>query len=193
MGSRWTKRALEGLALEERQRIGADLHDPLDLTRLTDEWGVRVYELSDLAAHGCSPAALDYFSSAGAGQWSAALVPAGTGCFILVNSSHTPQRRRSNIAHEMGHLLLEHEFSGLLVSDGGCRSLDPAMKVKEQEAHDLSAELLIPKSAAIKAAFDNLDDPQVAQRFDVSVEFARMRMNSSGARKIAARYRAKRR
>ncbi|MFJ7168649.1 ImmA/IrrE family metallo-endopeptidase [Streptomyces globosus] len=193
MGSRWTKKALEELALEERRRIGVDLHDPLDLTRLTDEWGVRVYGLSDLAAHSCSPAALEYFSSAGAGKWSAALVPAGTGCFILVNSSHTPQRLRSNIAHEMGHLLLEHEFSGVLVSDGGCRSLDPALKVKEQEAHDLSAELLIPKSAAIKAAFDNLADDEVAQRFDVSIEFARMRMNASGARKIATRSRARRR
>ncbi|WP_165854586.1 ImmA/IrrE family metallo-endopeptidase [Streptomyces sp. V2] len=151
-----------------------------------------MYSLSDLAAHGCSPAALDYFSSTGAGKWSAALVPAGTGCFILVNSSHTPQRCRSNIAHEMGHLLLEHEFSGVLVSDGGCRSLDPAMKIQEQEAHDLSAELLIPKSAAIKAAFDNLAGTQVAQRFDVSIEFARMRMNASGARTIAARSRAKR-
>ncbi|MFD6114713.1 ImmA/IrrE family metallo-endopeptidase [Streptomyces yangpuensis] len=193
MGSRWTKKALEELALEERRRIGVDLHDPLDLTRLTEEWGVRVCSLSALPAHGCSPAALEHFSSASAGKWSAALVPVGTGCFILVNSSHTPQRLRSNIAHEMGHLLLEHEFTGVLFSDGGCRSLDPAMKAKEQEAHDLSAELLIPKSAAIKAAFDSLPDAEVAQRFDVSIEFARMRMNASGARMIAARSRAKRR
>lgn len=192
MGQRWTKKKLEDLALEERGRIGVGAHDTLDLERLADEYGVPVYASSELEVNGCSPEALDYFANEGAGNWSAALVPAGTGCFIVENSSHSPQRRRSNVAHEMAHLFLEHDFSTVLFTDGGCRSLTAAMKAQEEQALTLSAELLIPKTAAIKAAIANWSDAEVAGHFDVSIEFARMRMNPSGARTIAKRFLAKR-
>ncbi|MFI1419330.1 ImmA/IrrE family metallo-endopeptidase [Streptomyces sp. NPDC020731] len=190
MGSRWTKKALEGLAIEERKGIDCDPLSRLDLKRLTDEWGIPVYNMDELSANGCSEAAVNHLT-AGDGKWSAALVPLGTARFIVVNSSHTPQRHRSNIAHEMSHLLLEHEFTETLFSDGGCRNLDPSMKAQENEAVHLSGELLIPKTAAIKAALKNRSDAEVAQHFDVSIEFARMRMNASGARRIAERSRAK--
>ncbi|GLW70193.1 hypothetical protein Kpho02_24920 [Kitasatospora phosalacinea] len=47
--------------------------------------------------------------------------------------------------------------------------------------------------AAIEVAFRDWTDEQVATRFDVSIEFARMRMNASGARTIVSRARAKQR
>jgi len=193
VGQRWTKKALEDLALEERARIGAGPHVPLDLVRLTDEYGIPVYAISDLAEHGCPSEALEYFADEGSRKWSAALVRAGTGYFIVENCSHSPQRRRSNVAHEMAHLLLEHEFGDVLFTDGGCRDLDPPMKKQEDQALALSAELLIPKTAAIKAAIANWSDDDVARHFDVSIEFARMRMNPSGARTIAKRFLAKQR
>ncbi|MFG1804868.1 ImmA/IrrE family metallo-endopeptidase [Streptomyces sp. NPDC049040] len=192
MGQRWTRQALEELALEERARIGAGPNAALDLSRLTLEWGVPVYATSELAEQGCTADALEHFAVKGARKWSAALVRSGTGYFIVENCSHSPQRRRSNVAHEMAHLLLEHEFDTVLFADDGCRSLDTSMKKQEEQALNLSAELLIPKKAAIKAAIAGWADEQVAQHFDVSIEFARMRMNPSGARAIARRYLAKR-
>ncbi|MET9221329.1 ImmA/IrrE family metallo-endopeptidase [Streptomyces sp. NPDC003300] len=192
MAERWTKSALEELALEERSHIGTTPFDCLDLSRLCSEWGIPVYAISHLADQGCSAEALKHFADDQPGRWSAALVPAGSGRFIIENSSHSPQRRRSNVAHEMAHLLLEHEFDSILFSDDGCRSLEPGRDPREKQALALSAELLVPKKAAIRAAINGWPDDRVAQHFDVSIEFARMRMNPSGAREIARRYLAKR-
>ncbi|MFI9580393.1 ImmA/IrrE family metallo-endopeptidase [Streptomyces sp. NPDC052236] len=155
--------------------------------RLTGEYGIPVYAMNDLGDSGCSSEALDHFTLRRPEAWSAALVPSGTARFIVENCVHTLQRRRSNVAHEMSHLILEHEFEGILFADGGCRELGPEMAAKERQASDLSGELLIPMSAAITAALSKRSDEEVAEQFDVSVRFAAWRMNASGARKIAHR------
>jgi hypothetical protein len=154
---------------------------------LAEEYGVAVYSLADLASAGCPQETIDFFTSVRPDAWSAALVPNGTGQFIVENAIHTPQRRRSNMAREMAHLLLEHEFDRILFTDGkrGCRN--PATKSMEDEAAELSGELLLPADAARRAAAFGKSDEEVANFFDVSPEFARWRMNVTGARLTASR------
>ena len=193
MGQRWTKKALGDLALEVRGELGLCPNEPLDPYALAEEYGISVYQVGDLGADGCSAESIDFFTVYRPDRWSAALVPCGPGRFIVENSAHCSERRRSNVAHEMAHLLLEHEFDGILFTDGGCRSDDVIVKAREQGAADLSGELLIPTTAAQSAAWDDMTNEAVAQRFEVSIEFARWRMNLSGARKIVERARAKRR
>lgn len=155
--------------------------------RLAEEYGVAVYSLADLTRSGCPQATIDFFTSVRPDVWSAALVPHGTGQFIVENGVHIPRRRRSNVAHEMAHLLLEHEFDRILFTDGkrGCRN--PATKDMEEEAAELSGELLLPADAARRAAALGRSDEEVADFFDVSPEFARWRLNVTGARLIACR------
>jgi hypothetical protein len=93
----------------------------------------------------------------------------------------------------MAQLLLEQQFGKVPVTDGGCRNLDPAMKKQEDQALALSVEVLVPKTAAIKAAIANWSDDDVARLCDVGIEVARMRMNPFGARTIAQRFLAKQR
>jgi hypothetical protein len=57
----------------------------------------------------------------------------------------------------------------------------------EGQAAELSGELLVPGAAARRAAAHGRSDDQVADQFDVSTEFARWRMNVTGARRIATR------
>jgi Zn-dependent peptidase ImmA (M78 family) len=76
----------------------------------------------------------------------------GTGLFIVENTSHSPYRRLSNLAHEMAHVLLEHHFQRILFTDGGCRYHDATSVKIEQDATDLAGELLIPTPAAKRAA-----------------------------------------
>lgn len=59
----------------------------------------------------------------------------------------------------------------------------------EKEASYLAGELLIPKRAAISAAFSGHSNQDVAERFRVSEKFAQWRMDASGARLIAQRSR----
>jgi hypothetical protein len=179
---RWTRAKLEELALEVRAELGLGRNDPLDPYQLADEYGIPVYPIDSLPAFGCSEGALRHFAENRPKAWSAALVPVGTSRLIIENTAHAPVRRRSNTTHEMSHVLLEHDFDDLLLTDDGCRRYDPA---KERQAIELAGELLIPTKAAINAAFVNKTNGQIASQFEVSIQFAQMRM--AGARKIAER------
>lgn len=186
MAQRWTKKAQEEYAIEVRGELRLGPHHALDPVRLATEYGIPVYPLDELADFGCSQEAIEYFLSERPSVWSAALVPCGTGRFIIENTVHEPPRRRSNVAHEMAHLLLEHDFDGILWTNEECRAQNPAI---EKEAKDFAGELLIPRKAAIKAAFADRTNEEVAAQFDVSVKFAQWRMDASGARTIARRAR----
>jgi hypothetical protein len=159
---------------------------PYELAR---QHGVAVYPLNELVAAGCPEESVGFFTTERPEAWSAALVPSGTGQFIVENTVHLRRRRRSNIAHEMAHLLLEHEFDRILFSTndkaGGCRN--PASKDMEWEAAELGAELLLPLAAARRAATLNKTNEEVAELYDVSVQLAAWRMNATGARIFAQR------
>ncbi len=176
------------LALEVRAEIGLGPLDRLDPRALADEYGIRIYTLSGLAS-ACDPAVRDWINGVGQGVFSAALVPCGTARFIVDNDLHALTRRMSSIAHEMAHVLCEHQFSEVLVTADGCRA---ANREDEAQADWLGGELLITYTAAMAAARASWDDQQVAGAYGVSPRRAAMRMNASGARMIVHRQRAAR-
>jgi len=169
------------LALELRAEIDLGPSDPFDPWALAELYGIAVYDLESID---CPPRALRHFTTIRSGVWSGALISYSDGLIILENSAHAVVRRRSTISHEMAHVALEHEFSLQLTHERGCGTSDPE---QEEEAAELSGELLIPFEAACIAARRGHSDLAVAQHFEVSEEVARWRMNASGARKIAQR------
>jgi hypothetical protein len=175
------------LALEVRAELGLSPFVRFDPYELATEYGIPVYALTDLGHEASARKAAQHFSAAGAAVFSAALVPAGAGMFIIDNDHHPSVRRRSSVSHEMSHVLLEHPFENTIVTADGCRCLD---KDKEDEATWLAGELLIPYAAAERAAWADLTDEAVAGSYDVSARLAAMRMNFSGARKIVKLQRA---
>lgn len=177
---RWTQAKMTELAAEERGNLGLTLFEPLDLHRLAEEYGVPIYCLTELADE--ASAAVAYFSQEGSQRWSAALIPIGSGRVIIENDSHSLARRRSSIGHELSHHLLEHPFQEMLLTDDGCHRFDPELEV---QATFLSGQLLIPDAAARRAAFAGWTNDKVAEEFQVSTQFAQMRMK--GVRVLAAR------
>ncbi|MFI6076548.1 ImmA/IrrE family metallo-endopeptidase [Actinoplanes sp. NPDC051343] len=178
------KAALKRLAIELRAELGLGTHEPFDPFELAELYGVDVYPLSTL---GCAPRVLEHFQVNRLEVFSGALVPVGTGAVIIENDAHPVVRRRSTGGHEMAHVVLEHPFTAALVNEGGCRL---ANKEHEAEAAELSGELLIPFDAAKRLARRGVTNEEAAAEFEVSVEVARWRLDSTGARKIAARQRA---
>lgn len=175
------------LALELRAELGLDAYGPFDPYALAREYGVPVFSLSDLGRDPEATAAAAHYTKNGSVTFSAALVPVGSKRLILDNDGHDPKRRRNSVSHEMSHLVLEHEFSHVLLTADGYRAFSPD---REDEANWLGGELLIPYAAAERAARLDWSDEQVAEAYDVSVPLARMRMNVSGARKVVANKRA---
>jgi hypothetical protein len=173
---------MRALAAEERAGLNLGPFAPLDPYALAAEHGIPVYGIYTLMDNGCTLEAIGHFTCRQVGKWSAALVPHGTGRFIIENTAHSPQRRRASVAHELSHLLLEHEFDSVLLADDGSCRFD---KEQEGQARFLAGQLLIPDQAAVRAAFRGTTNYQLAARYGVSPDFARWRM--SGARVIADR------
>jgi hypothetical protein len=166
------------LAAEVRAELGLGPYDRLDPRALAAEYGIPIYTVGALAT-ACDPAVVAWVQGPGQGVFSAALVPVGTGRFIVDNDMHADTRRVSSIAHEMAHILCEHEFTEVLITADGCRA---ASREDENQAEWLGGELLIPEAAAVRAARADWDDQQVALVYGVSPRRAAMRMNASGAR-----------
>ncbi|MFF8868017.1 ImmA/IrrE family metallo-endopeptidase [Streptomyces sp. NPDC015139] len=177
------------LALEVRQELGLTAHARLDPYELAELYGVRVFALDDVASAPELAGALRHFTEVRPEAFSAAVIPVGHGRVILENSAAEPPRRASTLAHEMSHILLEHSFTTLLRTSGKeCRESD---REQENEAAELSGELLLPTEAAHRLARRSATDEDAAALFGVSVEFARWRMNTTGARIINRRARAR--
>lgn len=174
------------VAEEERADLGLSPFEPLDPYRLAAEHGIPVYPINELADCLESEAAVRHFTAVRPAAWSAALIPLASHRLIIENTEHHLNRRRSSVAHEVGHHLLEHEFTEVLLTEDGCRRFEPT---REKEATFLAGELLIPTRAAKRAAFDGKTNTQVAEAFGVSEQFAQMRM--AGARVMAQRALAK--
>lgn len=182
------KSALKRLALELREEVNLTAHEPFDPLELARLYGIDVWCLSELD---CSAEALAHFQIDRPDVFSGALVPLSDGSTVIVeNDRHIPERRVSTASHELAHVVLEHPFAATLTDGNGCRVTTPEY---EEEAAELSGELLMPFEACRRLAFYRVSDEEAARRFGVSVEFARWRLNSTGSRKIAARAHAKRR
>lgn len=179
---RWTQKLMREVASEERAGLGLGAFQPLDPYALADAHGIRVYTLNDLCDWDLSAEAHAHFQGPSGSRWSAALIPLGTGRVIIENDAHAPVRRRSNIAHELGHHLLEHPFDTVILGEDHRRQFD---KAQEEQAAFVAGELLVPDAAARRAAYSKWTNSQVAAAFGVSEQFAQMQMK--GPRVIAHR------
>ncbi|OLT39089.1 zinc peptidase [Saccharomonospora sp. CUA-673] len=186
------------LALQVREELGATPLDPLDPYALAELYGIPVHSLAD--PH-LPRAAVRHFTGPAADTFSGALIALGDVRVIVENHVHDHRRRRATIAHEMAHVLLEHELDLPASGAGMCGTAPtstpatvslPTRAAAEHEADELAGELLIPRDAARVAALRGWSDATAARRFVVSTAMARWRLNATGARTIAGRYRAKR-
>ena len=184
---RWTQARMREVAQQERAELGLGQRDPFDPYALADAHGIDVYTITSLRDHDLGSDALEHWVERKSSTWSAALVPLGSARVIVENDSHALVRRRSNIAHELGHHLLEHPFSQVILGEDHKRQFDAD---QEKQATFMAGELLVPLAAVERMAFDGWDNPRVAEAYDVSEQFAQMQMKGQRvrARRAAARY-----
>jgi hypothetical protein len=181
------KTLAKGLAIEVRGELGLNAYETLDPVELAETYGIPIYCLGDLERDGMAPESITYFDGDAGSRFSAALIPVGPGRCIVENDGHAPTRRRANLAHEMAHVILEHDFTVAILGPDGCRSVDPEIE------EELGGELLITSDAALRLARRGAADDAVARYYGVSTQYAAMRMNRSGARTRAGREASRRR
>lgn len=175
----------EATALEVRRDLGLSPTARLDPLLLLMDLDVPVMTLTALASaseYDDLADAVRYLQQVDTSAMSAATILFGTKRVIIHNDGHPTPRQFSNLAHEAAHALLLHDPHPALDAFG-CRHWNGDA---EAEADFLGGCLLVPGTAARRAAKSGLSEAHLAQRFGVSEQMARWRLNMSGARRIRA-------
>ena len=103
---------------------------------------------------------------------------------VVFNPIRSRPRRRSDIAHELAHIILEHDLTEIqYLNDVPFRTCRPD---QEQEATALGGTLLLPRPALLQAARSGATIDQVAKKFGVTKQMAQFRWNSTGVERQAA-------
>ena len=154
-------------ALEEVKKNGW-----LDVAKFADSLGVKVFATSDLE---------DYESGA--------IVRENDKYVIYVNETHTPERQRFTIAHELGHYFLhreklqkeDHGIVDTIKIASGLPQLsrrDGVTTKQETQANAFAAELLMPEEIFKKIYKETNTIEEVAAHFRVSSEAAAVRAHT---------------
>lgn len=180
------KAALGRLAKAVRVETGCPDHGPFDPWMWSRENGIPFLSLDDLAL---AAVARRHFTVDRPGVWSALLTRYDMQHVVIYNPAHSPERIRSNLAHEVAHFAAEHELSEAWMNeDGRCGG---ATSGDEDEAAELAGALLVPAHVARAHAIADGTVEALAATYCVSVPMARWRMGASGGTVIARRSRNK--
>jgi Zn-dependent peptidase ImmA (M78 family) len=153
----------------------------LDPRALAEEHGIPVVTIDELAAHTRRAGTVAHLlEGGGADAISAFTVCHGPRRLIAVNPSHTPGRQASSVAHELSHILLEHDPDQALPDDGVLtgRTWSPLM---EREAGWCGGVLLVPRPAALRFARNPARRAALRQEYGVSEEMIDFRLKVTGA------------
>lgn len=106
---------------------------------------------------------------------------------VVYNPLSKPGRRNSDVAHELAHILLGHEFSRIeTVGNVTFRSCDPQ---QEEEAAWLAGCLLLPRGLLLQEVLRQKSAQAIAKEYQVSQDMAEFRIRVTGVRKQAQRMR----
>lgn len=170
------------ISREIRCELKLALTDPLDPWLLANYLEIPISTLSFMKDD--APFAAYHFSNIDPTAFSAVTVFYGYNRKIIHNDSHHDVRQASNIAHELSHALLHHLPTPAL-DDRGSRNWNQTV---EDEASWLGGALLVSEEAALMIARNKLSLSEAAQRYHVSEEMIRFRLNVTGAQKRTRLY-----
>ena len=179
------KASAERESLRLRGELGLRPAQALDVTKLAGHMGVEIISAGELI----DVTRLEELERIQAYSFSAATFEVGGRSIIVSSPLRTPGRLASDIAHELSHLLLKHELSDVReISGVPFRTCRPE---EEEQATSFGGTLLLPRPLLIAAARQCLGPEDIAEKYNVTVEMARFRYNSTGVRsQMAARIRS---
>jgi hypothetical protein len=141
------KTQAEELSAELRGELNLTRHERLECTKLAAHLCIPVDPVTVLLACGASLDALDCVIARD-GDFSAMTQYRGSRCRIFYNPNHSRARTANSLAHELSHVVLEHE-PGPAIAPDGTRNFDPE---QEEEAEWQAGALLVPRETGFALA-----------------------------------------
>jgi Zn-dependent peptidase ImmA (M78 family) len=179
------KSECERLALELRAELSIAAADRLDPHALAEHLAIPVISLAGFRAK--CPSAFTQLVVNDRESFSAMTIFCGPRRMIVYNPSHPPGRHTNSVAHELSHVLLEHD-SGPVREDGGDRRWNPA---EEAQADWLAGTLLAPREGILAVMYRLGDIGDAARHFGISEQLMRWRLNHTGAARQMQRARSR--
>ena len=106
------------------------------------------------------------------------LRPAVNRTVVVYNPLFSATRRRSDLAHELGHILLDHELSRMeKLGDFTFLTCD---NTQEEEAAWLAGCLLLPRALLLAEVRNGAGAKEIATKCGVSESMAQYRLNVTG-------------
>lgn len=173
------KAEANALARDMRGELGLAPHEPLSPWRLAEHLFIPIVKLSSLRRQ--IPEPVGFLMNDGVEFFSAATVFVRRRRTILHNDANSRSRQASDIAHEVGHALLQHPPTPPFCEHGN-RHFD---KDIDDEASWLGFALLISDEAALHIVRAGWSISVAAREHSVSADVVRMRINVTGARRRA--------
>jgi Zn-dependent peptidase ImmA (M78 family) len=171
------KAEAEREAARVRQELGLAAHDRLDPRDLAKHLGIAVVDAAELVGI----AELEELERLQAFAFSAATFEIEGHRIIVVSPLRNLGRQNSDIAHELAHVMLRHELSEIREVDGmPFRTCKPD---EEEEATAFGGTVLLPRPLLLSAVRRRATIDQIAHQYDVTVEMARFRYNTTGVAK----------
>jgi hypothetical protein len=175
------KTTAESEAKRLRSELGLKIAEPLDIGLLAAHLEVKLFSADDLV----DISRLEELERLQSFSFSAATFDiAGQAC-IVTNPLRTEGRLASDVAHELAHILLEHDLTEVREIEGiPFRTCRPD---QEEEATAFGGTLLLPRQLLVNAAYGGLKPEEIATKYKVTVDMARYRFNTTGVGKQVKR------
>ena len=161
--------------LGARERLGCNESDPVPLDALAADLGVDIVSAAQLVPI----ERLEELQHLQDDAFSAATLRRRDGRRVVVfNPLHADGRTRSNQAHELAHIVLQHTLR--TIENVGSMSFVTCDIEQEEEADWLGGCLLLPRPILLRAAKRGESQQQIAEGYQTSEPMARFRLNASG-------------
>jgi hypothetical protein len=151
---------------------------PLDPRLLAKHLGIMVWTPADIP--GLSPKDVHHLTAVARETWSAATLRDGRESLIIINSGHARTRQNNSIAHEIGHIVLNHESAQMYVTEDGLMMMSEYNQAHEDEANWFGGAILLPRDALLHATAHGMSPQTAAEYFGVSLAVYQMRRNRTG-------------
>ena len=168
------KAEAERIAETARTEMGRRPSDQVDAVDLAHHVGATVRSADELT----SREKLETLEEIQPGAFSACTFTIGDQHVIVYNPLASAGRTQSDVAHEVSHIMLEHDMK--TVETIGGLSFFTCDAEEEQEANWLAGCLLLPRRLLYLAARRGLGAPQIAETYNVSEQMASYRLRTTG-------------
>lgn len=168
------KAEAERTAADYRSRIGCDDLDALDIGEMARVLEVEIIPADELVAL----ERLKELDEIQPGALSAGTFNVAGRRIVVFNPLNSKGRRRSDLAHELAHIILGHKVR--TIESVGELKLLTCDAEQEEEADWLAGCLLLPRSLLLQCARQGLSVKKIARKGGTSQEMARFRLNASG-------------